>query len=303
MSRLADHLIVPAVPAALAADRRFGLTEALRERPRTAEALAADLGLDARALGLVLPLLSALGRCERRPDGAWEHTGPAPAWPWDSLETFLRTGALAVDLDQPQVRDRAYAVVVPELAQRGRAAAAWLAERLTPADEVLDIGAGAGPWSLALAARHPGVRVTALDRPEVLPRFVEAAREGGLQDRVSVLEGAFADPLPVARWDRVILGNVLHLLPAAEAADLLARAAAALRPGGDVVIVDCLPRADGLDALPVAGYALHLGLRTRRGTVHPVAALRRWCRAAGLPRSRLLRPDSEPAVGVLVASR
>jgi hypothetical protein len=30
---------------------------------------------------------------------------------------------------------------------------------------VLDVGAGAAPWSIALAASSPGVRVTALDVP------------------------------------------------------------------------------------------------------------------------------------------
>ena len=300
MSRMVDHVLGPGVPALLEADRQHGLTLALGARPRGAAELAADLHLDPRATALVLAGLAALGRCRRDPAGTWS-ADPLPDWPWSGLDAFLRSGRLATDLDQAATRDHLYATAVVDLAARSAHLARALAARLPAAGEILDIGAGAGPWSLAMALHAAESRVTALDRPEVLPRFVEAAARAGLSERVEGLPGRFTDPLPAGRWDRVVLANILHLLPAPEAEALVVRATRALRPQGDLVIVDCLPRADGLDDLTVATYALHLGMRTLRGAVHSTADLRRWCRRAGRGRTRLLRLPGEPGVGALWA--
>jgi SAM-dependent methyltransferase len=295
---MTDHLLQPGLVAVLDLDRRFGLTRALAARPSTDADLARDLGLDPRATRLVLDALAAAGQCHRRPDGTWARD-PAPTWPWSALDAFLTRGELAVDLDDPETRDRAYATAVVELAAREDTLSRALAGRLPVATHVLDIGAGAGPWSLAQAERHPDCRVTALDRPEVLPRFLEAATRRGLSARVDTLAGSWDDPMPEARFDRVVLANVLHLLPADDAARLVGRAARTLRPGGDIVVIDCLPRGDRLDALVCATYALHLGVRTRRGGVHPLAAIRSWCRAAGLGHGHVYRPGGEPGLGAL----
>ena len=49
-----------------------------------------------------------------------------------------------------------------------------------PGLRVLDIGAGAAPWSLAIAAREPGSTVKAVDLPAVMRSTRTAVRKAGL---------------------------------------------------------------------------------------------------------------------------
>ncbi|MBV9947203.1 MAG: class I SAM-dependent methyltransferase, partial [Myxococcales bacterium] len=105
-------------------------------------------------------------------------------------------------------------------------AARALAARLPPAGRILDLGAGSGVWSLAMAeaGRLAGLdgRATAVDVPEVLPSFHARAAAAGLADHVEATGGDFHEaPLPDAHFDRVLLANVLHLEPEARAARLV----------------------------------------------------------------------------------
>ncbi|MDA1071487.1 MAG: methyltransferase [Proteobacteria bacterium] len=148
----------------------------------------------------------------------------------------------------------------------------------TPAiagSRVLEAGCGSGAASLCLAARVPGCLVTAIERE---PGLAETARENvaanGLAERIAVVTGDVAAPpapWPVAGFD-LVMSNPPYLEPARVRAspDPLRAAAtvesmplgtwlriccAALRDGGDLVIVH---RADRLDDL-LAGLPGLLG--------------------------------------------
>jgi tRNA1(Val) A37 N6-methylase TrmN6 len=64
-----------------------------------------------------------------------------------------------------------------------------------PGEPVLELGCGTGAAFLCLAARVPGVVVTAVERePELAALARENAVLNGLADRVTVIEGDIADP-------------------------------------------------------------------------------------------------------------
>jgi SAM-dependent methyltransferase len=102
-----------------------------------------------------------------------------------------------------------------------------------PAGRALDVACGAGRNAVWLARR--GWRVTAFDFSEVALR---AARELAIASSVSVEwleEDAVAWTPPARAFDLV---TVLYLqLPAAERRVTLARAAAAVRPGGTLLVL------------------------------------------------------------------
>jgi ubiquinone/menaquinone biosynthesis C-methylase UbiE len=193
-------------------------------------------------------------------------------------------------------RSNSYETLSGTLGRLFEDAAEDLAGKLPPpGDRVLDVGAGSGVWSLAMGARSPKATVIALDLPAVLSAFLHRAGSLGLADRVETIAGDYHSiELPVASFDRIILANVLHLESPADAASLIARTAAALKPAAELIVIDSLVEDEPTRAPAHAIYALHLAMRTGQGCLHPRAQVDRWARAAGLYRSSSVTPDPPP---------
>ena len=295
---------------ALIAAERTGLVGLLLERepPGTDAQLAVELGLDPRATRLTLDVLVLFGIAERdgelvsATDAFQQLRRSSPGGVHTDLrllghlEQFLRTGRPLIAMDgSPEERGERYAAVVPGLAQAYRPAAAELAALLPPGPQVLDLGAGSGVWGLATAAAAPTVRLTAVDLPPVLAVLEAASREAGLAARVRTVPGSYFDvELATGAFDVVLLGNVLHLEQPAAASRLVARAAAALRPGGTLAVIDILSRGEHPTDRERSMYALFLGLRAEHGRMYRHADLDGWLDAAGLHGVRPVRLPSAP---------
>jgi ubiquinone/menaquinone biosynthesis C-methylase UbiE len=202
-------------------------------------------------------------------------------------------------------RSAAYKELTKALGRLFHDAAQELAVKLTPRERILDVGAGSGVWSLAMAERSDAAQVTAIDLAQVLPAFEERAESLGLCDRVELVAADYHSMnLPSEAFDRVLLANVLHLEPPHSARSLLRRVTAALAPGGELVVIDVLLQGDPARDRARSIYALHLAMRTRRGRVHPRAEVERWCRDAGLSEGELITLNAPArALGALIHHR
>src|SRR5262249_38739400 len=182
---------------------------------------------------------------------------------WTHTPALLRSGEPFHDDRQPAKREAVYSGVVAGIGRLFAAPATDLAARIERAPaRVLDIGCGSGVWGLAIAERFPNARVTGLDLPDVLRVFEGRAAERGLRDRVDSLPGDMhAVEIPTA-FDLAIIANVLRLEDPDRAARLVARAANALVPGGQLVIVDAIGDGTADSERSLSVYALHLALRT-----------------------------------------
>jgi SAM-dependent methyltransferase len=169
------------------------------------------------------------------------------------------------------------------LAGRARNVAPVLAERvpLAGARRLLDVGGGTGIYSIAWLQKHPGLRAVVWDRPEVLKVAQEMAAAYGVGDRLECVPGdMFEDPVP-AGCDVILLSNVLHDWAVPECRALVGRCAAALPPGGRLLIHDVFLN-DALDGpLPVALYSAALFCLTE-GRAYSAAEYRSWLTEAGL---------------------
>ena len=175
------------------------------------------------------------------------------------------------------------------LAGRARNVAPRLAEvyPLTEARLLLDVAGGTGIYSIAWLLRHPGLRAIVWDRPEVLKVARELAEEHGVGDRLETRAGdMFRDPVPEGA-DVILYSNVLHDWDVADCWTLVARAAAALRPGCRLLIHDVFLN-DALDGpLPRALYSAALFTITE-GRLYSAAECRAWLTAAGLVPSAVI---------------
>jgi cyclopropane fatty-acyl-phospholipid synthase-like methyltransferase len=106
--------------------------------------------------------------------------------------------------------------------------------RVPRAGRVLDLGCGHGLFSLYLAARSPERRVTGVDIDgDKLVSARRAAAAAGLD--VDFAE-AVGGRVPEGPWDAITVVDILYLLGPERALALVAEAAAALAPGGVLLV-------------------------------------------------------------------
>ncbi|MGP4099390.1 methyltransferase [Nonomuraea sp. KM90] len=306
---------------AVVAAARIGVFDALRRRPSTGVELAAALGLDPRAADALLRALAGLGYL-RAGGGRYRLTRTARLWlTTDSptslvagLEFWERTACVIWPRLEKAVRDGSpvtpfYALLEsdPELSRSFQAWTAAVAGRQAPATaraipvprgarRVLDVGGGHGLFSVELLRRHPGLRATVID----LPRALEAAAE---HPRLTLRAGSFLDDDLGDGYDVVMLFNIVHGLTDEEAAQLFRRVAAALNPGGTIVVGDqfsdsVMPGRASRTLLRLLdlNYLVAVGGRVR--ALREVAGL---LRAAGFRGVRHRRPFGSPATELAVA--
>ena len=297
-----------AAAAAVQTAGRLGVLARLDAGPMTAAELAAACAISERGARLLLAALAGLGLIEAV-GGAWRAVLPnlaglagMPAI-WEHLDGVLREGRPLVRGDTPEGAAAFYPGAVGHLGTMLSAVAERAASLLPAAVRVLDAGAGAAPWSLAVAARDPACVVTAVDLPTVVPATRRAVRNAGQEQQFRFLTGdLYTLDLGRGAYDLAIAGNLCHLFDDATNRRLLCRLHDALLPGGTLAVVDVIPEEQPTPRW-VALYELGLLLRTASGRVHPLTAYLGWLHDAGFePPERHCLVDQAQAV-LLVARK
>jgi SAM-dependent methyltransferase len=278
----------------LGAAVREGLLETVAGRALSAEAVAEDLGMDARAVYVVLSALAELGILEEEPEGfrvSEEHRGPLldPGHPdfdgqrvvhrfeligsWGRIPEILRTGRPVEDRTLPGFGGTETFIAAMRSGARpgaGAVADAVLA-RLPEEARILDVGGGPGTNAEAFAAG--GARVTVFDRPEVIGLMQETLGAAGIETAA----GDMNEGLPGGPFDAVYFGNTSHMYGPEENRVLFARMRRSLVPGGLLVVREFV-RGLGEDA---ALFAANMLVLTPRGGTYTAEEYERWLLEAG----------------------
>ncbi len=129
-------------------------------------------------------------------------------------------------------------------------------------EHVIDAGGGLGALAGLLADEYPELRITVLDRPEV----VEQATRRGPGNRVRLRPADLFEPWGI-EGDAVVMARVLHDWDDAPALRLLLRARRALPSGGRLFVVEMV-----MSENAVAGSLCDLHLLTATGGRERTAA-------------------------------
>jgi SAM-dependent methyltransferase len=138
---------------------------------------------------------------------------------------------------------------------------------------MLDVGGNSGEFALRACRRHPGLRATVCDLPVVCgigARHVAAEPEAG---RIDFVEADAADGALPQGHDLVTFKSMLHDWPDEPMRAFLARAHAALAPGGTVLIYERGPVEIGEGGLAYGQVPLMLFFRSYRTAPDYAAAL------------------------------
>lgn len=295
--------------AALRAAWRLGVLDRLAANPTDPVTLARITDLEPRLTAAVLEALAALGAADVDADGRYRvpaELSAVVAWAdriYGPLADAWRQDVTGPRYDEPAGAAVHYPELVALLPSTATDLADEAAARLArPGLAVLDVGAGAAPWSLAIARRASTCHVTALDLPAVIDVTRDAVAAAGCEDRYAFVGADVFEHLPDGRYDLVLVGALCHLFADDVAARLVARLASVLSAGGRLAIIDGLGD-DDRDRAGRALYELGLALRTHGGRLHTSVAHRRWLTDAGLAEITAHRLSATTNVHLVVGQR
>ena len=257
---------------ALRAAVQLELPEQLAQGPRDLAALAAASDCAADGLLRLLRALCSLQVCRERRDGRFELSatgallcreppghGPSlramalwwggPLWPlWGELAYSVQTGRSA-RARQTSRSHYAFLDESPEVAglfhEAMRAMTALIAAEIAglatwhDARELVDVGGGSGELAATIAAAHPGLRATVLDRPDAAPGASALFDRYQVAARARFVAGDFFAAIPPGA-DRYLLKSILHNWDDAACQRLLARCAEAAPRGARLLLVERL---------------------------------------------------------------
>ncbi|MBV6325088.1 methyltransferase [Duganella violaceipulchra] len=280
-----------------------GLFDNLARAPAGALAVAEFLGCSARAAEAMLAVVAALGLLEAGDDGRFSLAPQArhymlPESPYfrpalldredDTLGLLRLAFAPGHDAITPLASDAIGPAqhaglrdVTLRMDALARPAAPVLAERAPFAGRrrLLDVGGGGGAMCLAIAARHPGLSCTLLDREPVCAIAAERIASSGQEGRIRTLaRDMLREPLPEGQ-DAILFANIFHNWDPATCSALARKAFDALEPGGVVVLYEVLlnPRKDGPLAAACFSVTMLLSHRGKQYTFAELEAMLGHC--------------------------
>lgn len=221
---------------------------------------------------------------------------------FQGLEETVRSGQPAEARNQQAEGGAFFQKFVSALFPMAYPAAKLLASKI-PLDtwdteaKVLDVAAGSGVWSIAVAEAHRNATVTAVDWPEVLPVTRRTAERFGVADRYQYVAGDLDQVEFGSDYALAILGNILHCEGDARSEQLLRKTYQALAPGGTIAIAEFIVDGNRVSPLPVVFFNVNMLVNTEEGRVYSFAELERWLKECGFSNVRLLDvPCSSPLI-------
>ena len=248
---------------AVSTANELGVFKALAKQSYMSQELATQLQLQARGLTTLLEALITLGYVDVQ-NGYYKNSKMTQKWlieddAYDADAMFHFWNAVNRDL-MPQATDlirsgerpfEFYSWVESDpalsesyqrtLMMNAKTAGPDVVAKLSLPDgetRLLDVGGGHGTYTALMCRKYPLLRGTILDSFAGLETGRHTVVEHGVQERVTFQKEDMLQAAWGEGFDMVLLFNVLHQFDVDMGTDLLKKAFAALKSGGQVVVLD-----------------------------------------------------------------
>ena len=312
-----------APPLLMEAGVRCGVFDALDAGPRGVAQVAAETGASPRGLRALMNALVGLELLAKQGDayaltpesaaflvstkpgyrgGMMRHASSHLIPHWLRLTYAVRTGKPPIAVNQEGAGAEFFREFVEDLFANNYATAQALAAHLLPKEpagpyRVLDLAAGSGVWSIALAERSKAVRVTVVDWPAVIPVCRKVTARHGVADRYDYRPGDLLDVDFGDGYQAATLGHILHSEGEKRSRALLKKVFAALAPGGVIAIAEMVPNEERTGPPMPLIFAVNMLVHTDEGDTFTFGEMSGWLREAGFANPRPLEvPGPSPLV-------
>ena len=285
----------------------LGVFDALRdEGDAGAAAVAAAIGAETRASGLLLDALAVMGLVDK--DGpryrlnALSATYLQSASPkdfsgmvrfdalmweaWGKLEDAVRTGRPARLPDMYQTDEAETGIFIEAMDSlvnsRGDAEVTADALDLGGARRLLDIGPGPATYPIALCRRYPALHATLYDLPGTLRITERYVRASDVAARIECVAGDYRTDAIPAGHDVVFLSNIIHGEDEATNEALIGNLSKSLVSGGRLIIKDHILGGTRTETDAGTVFSLLMLLTTDGGRCYTLDEIRGWFERAGL---------------------
>lgn len=308
---------------AIEAAIHHGVFDVLDNGPQTLAETAAATGASERGLRGIMNVLVGLNFLARKGEkytltpeseaflvstkpsfqgGLFKHTSQQLLPKWLGLNDVVATGKPVRSVNAEGDGTAFFQSFVHDIFPLSYPAAQTLAAHLALGKRegtvrVLDLAAGSGVWSIALAQSAPNVEATAFDWEGVLPATRAMVERFRLTSRYSFLPGDLNVAPFGSGYDVATLGHILHSEGATNSHALLKKTFGALKPGGTIAIAEFLVNSERTGPPGPLIFAVNMLVNTENGDTFSFEELSEWLQAAGFVDARTLdAPGPSPLV-------
>lgn len=311
-------------PLVLESAIRLRVFDVLADGAKTLDETSAVTGASVRGLRSIMNVLVGLGFLARDGSGKYALTPESDAFlvstkpsfqggllrhtssqllpKWLQLTEIVRTGKPQASVNQEDTGSEFFTELVTDIFPMSYPAATALAKHLALGDtgspvRVLDLAAGSGVWSIALAQNSKRVTATAVDWPAVLPVTKKTVAHFGLSDRYTFVAGDLLEADFGTGHNVATLGHILHSEGEERSRGLLKKTFAALASGGTIAIQEFLVNQDRTGPVNGLIFATNMLVNTDDGDTYSFEEISAWLKEAGFTNPRLLdSPGPSPLV-------
>lgn len=280
---------------------------------KTASQVAEELQLSPKHLELLLDCMTTLSFLDKV-DGLYELTetaerylcrdgpasmaslvrvSPGPLENWMNLAETIRSGEVKspIENDIPGIYGPLVKATFPTQHRVATRLGYKLGWERTSELKVLDLGAGCGPWSIALMEQSNNSTAVLNDFSEIIGLTKEKIGQHQLLERSEFRPGNFHDvSFEKNHFDIVFLGHICRTEGPELAQSLIGKAVNALKSGGQLIVADYF--SDNERKLNAFGVQMGMTMlaNTLNGGVVTFEQMHAWMKDRGLERIRVVEP-------------
>jgi len=151
---------------------------------------------------------------------------------------------------------------------------------LSDCKTMIDLGGGAGTYSVFFCTSNSNLKATILDLPGTLKITKELISNSSVADRIKLIEGDFNKEIK-GQYDVAFLSNIIHGEGKQENIALIRRVYNALNSGGKIIIQDFVLDNDKTSPSFPALFSLNMLLFTENGRTYSFQEIEGWLKEAG----------------------